>query len=103
MTQIELILDFALGWTVYFILYIGIGILSALVSFLLTFYHYIFSTVRPRPQFVLYSYYGVVYPQVFKGLFIAIIPFTILLILNSIIMIGSFWDMAVTFDDSCLQ
>ena len=100
MNHTELVIKFAFDWTVYFILYLIIGVFS--VSEYIVVYTYKFITNRksPRPSPRFFSYLFTFVPM-FKGMIIACAVLTVPICLVSVTMLGSFWEMPIPLDAGC--
>ena len=48
---------------------------------------------KPRPKNNIIKYFKAIYPSMFKGVVLTMIPLVIILIINSVLMIGSIWDL----------
>ncbi|EGR27358.1 hypothetical protein IMG5_197430, partial [Ichthyophthirius multifiliis] len=97
MTQSELIIAFTLGWYVYLVLYLIIGILMVFNVFVFVLYHYIFSRRRPRPKIKFIQCIKPFYTQAFIGVYLTLFPVGFILILNGIFMSGSIFDLNTSF------
>ncbi|KRX09053.1 hypothetical protein PPERSA_01940 [Pseudocohnilembus persalinus] len=96
MSQSDLINSFAIQWEVYLLLYSGIGIFSIFIYAIMLFYHYIFNRYKnPRIKLAFIPFLAPIYTSLLQGIVIAFFPIGIIIILNAILMTGTFMDIKI--------
>lgn len=97
MNQGQLVIAFALEWPVYFILYLGVGLLSIVELIFFSLYHYIFNRKRPRPSFKFLAYIKAIFPAAINGTILASIPVAFILLLITFVMAGKLFTIDLTY------
>ncbi len=100
MDHTELVIKFAFDWTVYFILFLIIGIFSVGEYIVMYIYKYITNRKSPRPSPRFYSYLFIFVP-IIKGMVIACTVLSVPIGLVSVIMLGSFWRIPMPLQSGC--
>lgn len=103
MSQIELVVEFALPWEVYIIIYLIICVASVFMILIMLIYHYILSRERPRPPLRFWKFIQYGYPKIVLGMLLSLIPIYVIQILNEIIMLHQFQSVSINSDIVCTQ
>lgn len=91
MSHTELIIDFALSWSVYMLIYVGIGFISVIELIIFYLYHKMTNMRKKKQKFQLLPYL-IMYPPIFKGLVITVSLISFPMIMVSYIMTGTIFD-----------
>lgn len=91
----DLLIQFAISWTVYLIIYVGIGCMSVFMVSIFFAYNYIFSYLMFRyigkktcPTFYFKKYFFLSYPPILKGTLLAVSAISIYITILGILFSG---------------